>query len=480
MLSNDEEAWDDLDIKDNSFMYHTSRGIYSYYPDKDLSRACQSVSHPSFFDDDDTISTITSLHSDRFSVDDHDYSLSDNDDALGDGLTPYPTMKQQRHLRHPASSYSRPSSTTADFTDLLKGYEGPGTITRLERGGNRVHVDRGDWSQDLDLSATSLKLASMDLKRNSANQQYKKTMDDPFADFEDDTDDTSFFTGRSETSSFQKQVRFNSSLQPPPTTTTASNWKEEDDDEGFDDLDIPDRLSLKPYQPTTAPKSSPCAMPPALQKRLEQHIEKDDDDFLDGLDIKDAFKATPQPPPVKKGESKLPRLKQPRQPILFPSPSTSSRRKPGFENRLDRLTAPTYASRQRGRPEPSTTKPQPRQPKRIGTPAFVRTSDGSSLMARPRTSNHINYGNGSELDHLDDLAVWKRPSMARPSLKPPMSLGKCKKEKTPTCHSDPSLSLSLSGLKPKKPEPEKPWRCNMVRDRSHCTQGTLTFFVPVL
>lgn len=431
MFSNDEENWDDLDIKDNSFLYHTSRGIYSYYPDKDLGRACQSVSNPSFFDDDDTISTITSLHSDRFSVDDHD-SLSDNDDAPGDDLTPYPSMKQQRHLRQSASSYSRINSTTVNFTDLLKGYEGPGTITRLEKGGNRVHVDRGDWSQDLDLSASTLKLAPMNLRRNSTKQLYKKTMDDPFADFEDDNDDTSFFTGHSETSSFQKQVRFNSPPQPPPSTT--SNWKEEDDDEGFDDLDIPDRLSLRPYpSTTTAPKSSSCAIPPALQKRLEPLIEKDDDNFLDGLDIRDAFGATPQPPPsatAKKGESKLPRLKQPRQPIPLPSPSTSSRRKPGFANRLDRLTAPTYASRQRGRPEPSiaTTKPPPRQTKRIGAPDFIRTSDGSSLMARSRTSNQINYGNGSELDHLDDLAVWKRPSMARPSLKPPMSLGKERKK----------------------------------------------------
>ncbi|KAI8339278.1 hypothetical protein BC941DRAFT_265312 [Chlamydoabsidia padenii] len=471
MLSNDDDTWGGLEIKDNSFSYHTSRGIYhSYYPDKDLSRACQRVLSPSFYDDDDTLSTSTSLHSDRFSVDDHDYSLSDNEYGPTDGLTTYSIMQQQ-FLRNPtisSSSYFRLNNKNNNsFTNILKDYEGPGTITRLGRGG-RVYIDRGDWTQDLGLSTNTLKLGLMDLKSTQQDKTYQETTvdnkeNDPFADFDDD----SFFTGQSDISCNkfqQKQACFDPpSSSSDKTIIPTSCWKQEDDDEGFDDLDIPSgHLSLKSR---STPKSSSALFPSTLQKRLEHLKENDEDDFLDGLDIRDedAFKITPSTinnnDNNKKGESKLPRPK--RYPAKVPSPSSSfsSRKKPTIENRLDRLTAPTYASRQRGTP-PNSLRSRPNEPtiksrpsvlnkqrlvsSKLGPdPTFIRTSDGSSLMARPRTTGRVNYGNGSELDHLDDLAVWKRPSMARPALKP----------------------VSSSGPKPtlKKSEAAKPWRCNMSK-----------------
>ncbi|CAO3609650.1 unnamed protein product [Cunninghamella blakesleeana] len=62
MISHEEERWDNLEIEENSFMYRTTRGIYSCYPDKEVALLCQRVLSPPYFDDDDTISTVTSQH----------------------------------------------------------------------------------------------------------------------------------------------------------------------------------------------------------------------------------------------------------------------------------------------------------------------------------------------------------------------------------------------------------------------------------
>ncbi|CAO3596961.1 unnamed protein product [Absidia cylindrospora] len=557
-------------------------GIYSYYPDKDLSRACHRVLSPSFSDDDDTISTSTSLHS----VDNQDYPLSEMGDfgTLYNGGTSslsstYTTRLQPQSLANlsASSSYSKLDNNNTisrnnSLLDLLKDYDGPGTITRLGRTGGSIHVDTGDWTQDLDLPATLKPLTERSFASTTAINQQASTATtdhlttlsslnnrgdddrDPFADLQDDdnNDNGDVFTGdfSSIDSTSEKRVQFDqvttaaatirggcTDLEQQqhdngPATATASTtshyhqqkWKEEEDDEGFDDIEIPNDIgtrSIKPHQycqpnPLAASMTTTkychnsksrttrymaSSLPPNVQKQLSQFKETDTDDFLDGLDIKDdAFKATTTTSSSSNNskkekqtlESKLPRPKRHQQSkpptttiIGQQSPSSSSSRKKSshHENRLDRLTAPTYASRQRGTNTAPTLSPILRTPpttnkSRLGSPwssstargtqryghhtnkysssssnsnssgstTFIRTSDGSSLMAKPRTGR-INYGNGSELDHLDDLADWKRPSMAKYSSK-----------------TTPSLSAGSTGTT-RRPDmaTTKPWRCNMSK-----------------
>ncbi|KAI8092581.1 uncharacterized protein BX664DRAFT_357110 [Halteromyces radiatus] len=536
MRTNEDETWDDLDIKDNSFLYHTSRGIYSYYPDKDLARACQRLLSPSISDDDDTVSTTTSIFSDKFSVDEQDLSFSDfqhspEPSSSTSSYVGLPIPQQQASTIHSVSS--RQPNNNNKLSELLKGYDGPGTITRLGHPGGRVHTDNGDWTEDLDLP-TALKLPSANSPSKNSNESTRNQAtssldddgdDDPFADLLDDTDNNES-TGQTTTG--KKSVRFDDRSLATTNKSSSSTslyqpaWKEEEDDEGFDDIDIPKNigsLTIKSQhnQPTintmgsnsNTSKKKPTLMTPlpsAIQKHLIQFKEKDEDDFMNGLDIKDGdiFKTITSSKKEKQTiESKLPRPKQYQHklpPSSFnsscSSSSPASNKKVAYENRLNRLTAPTYASRQRGTNNTSTpttpttssstlrsrqsnthlhhdytatstktpTTPRPtfsRRPystnnnssntnkKSKGTVTFLRSGDGSTLITRPRSAHRIIYGNGSELDHLDDLADWKRPSFTSRITTAPSTGGK--------------RSAFLDQPVNKKPEPSKPWRCNMSK-----------------
>ncbi|CAO3625325.1 unnamed protein product [Cunninghamella echinulata] len=625
MIPDEEERWDDLEIEDNSFMYRATRGIYSCYKDKEVALLCQRVLSPSYSDDDDTISTVTSHHSDKFSVDEHDYYLNDINSLMATppslstkyhkSKTAVPITKNQLQLQHlysPSSSITSTQSENDLFSELLKGYDGPGKITRLGQPyGGRVQMDYGDWVHDIEIpnnepfQKKNLKQQSATILKNSKdnNNKYNKNDDDDdtLLFFNDDILDNDPFTNdlllNDDDDNYdnnnnnnnnnilkQKRVHFgddddlnnnrknnntnskinnllnpfsNNQEQKSSLITTHQQWMSESDNEGFDDINLPDDMNILSFKnrfTNNKSKSTTCInnnnniinnnsrkekihqLPIHLEK-IQRYKENDHDDFIDGLGLIDeeAFKFRNINKKMKQQqqmESKLPKLKKNTQQSFPPSSSSASsllslpstipqNKRSVYENKLQRLTAPTYSSRQRTitsnnsflsslssssssnnmndnsnnsnhisslktrksdinlrkesspssiinhhhhgsyrsliKNDLSTSTPTPRsnllqqQQQQKSKHTLTRkkpflsgydtktTANGLSptLMTRPKSSSYTNYGNGTELDDLDDLAVWKKSNLY-------------------------SYNRTPTNLR-KKQDPSKPWRQNMSK-----------------
>ncbi|KAF7725828.1 hypothetical protein EC973_009252 [Apophysomyces ossiformis] len=332
---------------------------------------------PSVASDDETDSTFTSHHSDKLSVNEYDQLLLDIDDYMYDVPSP--------PLLH----------TTV-----------PGIPTKLGSG----FVEAGGsehWNDDLEAPQ---KLSEPCL---SAREDLIDLFDDQ-PDKRPRTKQVHFETEGEDTHNHRSPSLMNMFCEP------------ETENETYDDIEFPQDMAS-----IAAPKA-PLAEEVEGSRRtlIEDVAEQKEEDFFDGLHIDNdnvfniaskSSKSVPQrqSDPV----SRLPRR------IVPPRHQTAAK-----PTQPERFRAPTYASRQR---ELATTNASPRLPdrsiqpsrtmgrwtdrlnqnhrqqfqskgaqqQRPQPPSARRGFNGTVLMERPFT--RVAYGNGSELDDLDDLSDWR-------------------------------------------------------------------------
>ncbi|CAO3609646.1 unnamed protein product [Cunninghamella blakesleeana] len=466
------------------------------------------------------------------------------------------------HFSTPISpSYSIKQQQTTEnkdnsFSELLKSYNGPGKIARLGQSG-RIQKDCGDWAHDIEIpNNETLQQQNINSQKQQAinkisDNNNNKNIDSDLLLFDDDDDGDDFskenhplkkkrsvLNNKNSNSSGCKNNKNNQEQKSSLPSTHyhhQQQWFEEYDNEKFDDIDLPDDLSsllLKKRLnnptskiPTTnigTNKTEKAYQLPTHLRKIQCFKDDDDDDFTDGLGVinDETFKIKNINKKVKEQQSqqtenKLIRSKKSQQYISssssIPHSSISQNKKPSlYENKLQRLTAPTYSSRQRTIINNNNNNNNNNNSNNISTisssasnssslyslknrksdynlrkeatnlhsgsqRSFLKnnhlllasnsrsilqqqknkqplatkkhlllpnskttTTPSPNLMTRPRGSCFNHYGNGTELDNLDDLPVWKRPNLY-------------------------NYNRTTSINPQKKQDTSKPWRQNMSK-----------------
>ncbi|KAG0167039.1 hypothetical protein DFQ30_006460, partial [Apophysomyces sp. BC1015] len=431
-----DDNWEgEVGLSDHDFLDHVkafNQKRVASGQDKDLHMAFQRLQFsPAAMSDDETDSTFTSHHSDKFSVDEYDNLLSDIDDYMYD--VPSPTLSHK---------------------------VGPGIVTRL--GHRRIQAGGSDdWCDDLEIP-----------------QRLPK----PRLPSRDDLID--LFDDSIEKQPVKKQVRFRTSVadatpsdeeqlscepKEKETALKQPTYEPENDDDTYSDIEFPQDMSPIGTQLKTA-----------TSLKMTQ-VEEEEEDFMEGLHIDDDYVFCRDP-----GSTRQTQQRQNDPVSRLPRPSTvnnnhnNNKRPPSARTTMsERFKAPTYASRQREVATKTTTSPSLRlpdrsiQPTRLSRdspdrltqvrrrpqqskythpqrlqpqpPAARRGLNGAVLMERPCA--RVIYGNGSELDNLDNLSDWREAKGLGHSRQQLLT-----KQFTPT---QKPLSANI--------DHRRPWRHNMTR-----------------
>ncbi|KAI8066852.1 hypothetical protein BC940DRAFT_367886 [Gongronella butleri] len=382
-----------------------------------------------------------------------------------------------------------------------------GSVMRLGR--RSLHQDQGDWAMDLSMDQQQSMVLAL--------KPFAAPDNDPFLQFDDDDDKTQEMESpRAPRKAKSVRFQDNQGATVD-VDHDADHEDEEDNMDGlFEGLDIDDDNAFirPPKAPSSLAglgenndendefqrfERPPCSVKP-LGPDLAKYVEDGDEMNVEhglALDLgnqsatataprrrKPTFtRVTPSrhaPRSMSRAGtvSRLPRpikthLPAPRMPPP-PVPTTSMARPSKKHALLLRLTMPTYASEQK-----RATAAKPMLPAhRFVTGATYHTTATSSAGAyqkqrlrqgrgthvsrpimpnslHPRTTDlkHGKYGNGSELDHLDDLPIWHKPSpsatkyLARTPPKPIHRQNAVQKKPTLIRLKDQPVSNEVNGMR---------------------------------
>ncbi|ORY95270.1 hypothetical protein BCR43DRAFT_296838 [Syncephalastrum racemosum] len=428
LWKDDDYNWDnDIEFSSRDLLqdepYPSKYGWFSSDPDKNLASALAKIAYN---EDDDNLteSTFMSNHSDKLTID-------ETDTLRIPGLDDY--MLQQ------------PSS--------------PGNITRL--GKHRRMQDAGDWCEDIEFPLKGLIQKHKQRQREQQEQQenvsFRPNETDTFSLLNDDDDgdneDEEKERKNTDKSAAGRHVRFN------PTDQVRPLYSPEPDQVDFDGVEFPDDMELK---------RNPIKAIAKETIKPYQEAGDEEEDFCKGLDVEDDSVFHLHARRNKENEKKT----QPLRTVPTAITNTSSTNKASgiprriqsskpaetkfwsLPSRHQRFRAPTYASRQKE----IATQPAPQKQR-------VDTIKDTTLMAKPRSRTV--YGNGSELDSLDNLPEWKRSLLRRPTplRRPTTAQSKIPmaQSKPPTAGTGTVAGTTSSNNNNSNVDPQRPWRHNMTR-----------------
>lgn len=408
-MSIQEDDWE-LDINLGSDSTHNifqRKGVYSFEPDKELVLACERYQYPTqstYFDDDDTNSSIasSSIVSSRYS--ELDTALNNLDDFMYDD----------------PPAIEIPQINRQDLPGVVKRVGLPARYRQV--------LNNDDWNDDIEMPNNGVSLNPT--KRTFDNDQHITLFDD------DVHSDDDIGPSVSQRGSCSRQSLF--------------SYEPEEDEDDMTGIDFPDNMALLPKrldekkkqvpEPTTIVK--PTRIPTAASTHKSKILatiprESDDDDFLDGLNIKEdkAFtistpasklpmqqqRSTPLPKGKTTATNFVSRLARPT-PLnqykktaadqLIHITSTSASKKTSTPRRFLAGTQASFHREAETTAKRSTcsttvkrtqrTKNTPSLSKTIDLPSEKKSANGYTLIARPKTKVATGYY-CSRLDNIDNL-----------------------------------------------------------------------------